>query len=540
MLLALAAAETTDEPLPEAVVALQQATQATRTRRHHRRCGRVVLRQSPDGSLIAVDRRRCAGLRAHRCRRWRGRRKVTTDHQPGAGALSFAPSGQARIAMWPTSGRARCRTRPRRTSPRRARRRSRRPAVRGARRTVDDIALRACRARISTRSTTRRDAGWRPCTSHPSEEWDVVVWDVDSDGRPLRSARQGRSLPPGDRLGPRPRHRKGRGSDRRRRRDGRRDQGDRDARRRRVLVHRRRRRRRAGRIVVVRRTQGRRARSRPTASCMATLEVPSPLDPVFSPDGQSLAVGGNDNLDSALRDRRRSPRRNGSPASPSVPNGHEFSPDGSAWRPPPRRPGPGPGTLSPEGPPALGNFRVTGGFPGTVKRRRRRVGGAGGASYTGTRSTPSAWTSPPARARFSSTIFAPTTWSAWRSRRTSPRLATLDADYIGHVVDLATGQTTDLDRCESVSGVRPVRSARGDRRPDAVQRPSTAQHRRSQVPASPAGSSTSLPVERCSISATTSCTASSRSAFGPPVDGDLPGIVAVGLLGDGRRSPCTT
>ena len=63
-------------------------------RRRHRRRGRTAPSiSSPDGSLIAVDRLDATGLRAHRSRDGEVVEEVTTEHQPGDGALSFAPSG---------------------------------------------------------------------------------------------------------------------------------------------------------------------------------------------------------------------------------------------------------------------------------------------------------------------------------------------------------------------------------------------------------------------------------------------------------------
>ena len=95
---------------------------------------------------------------------------------------------------------------------------------------------------------------------------------------------------------------------------------------------------------------------------VATLPLPTPTEARFSADGSSVAVGGNDNL-VRLFDTATFTETQQLAGSPDQPFGLAFSPDGSrlvsgttghvrSW------------DLSPDGPPALGNLHVSGGFVG--------------------------------------------------------------------------------------------------------------------------------------------------------------------------------
>ena len=93
VLLALAATEATDEPLPDAVSALQQAAQSVRTVATTDGVALDSFDQSADGLVIAVDRLDGPGYVLIDPADGTVLEEVRTDHQQGHDGLSFAPAG---------------------------------------------------------------------------------------------------------------------------------------------------------------------------------------------------------------------------------------------------------------------------------------------------------------------------------------------------------------------------------------------------------------------------------------------------------------
>jgi class 3 adenylate cyclase/WD40 repeat protein len=93
MLLGLAAAEYTDEPPAEALTALHRAAQSARLTSTIEGVMAASMDQSPDGSLLAVDRMDRTGYLLIDRATGKTVADVTTDHELGDQALAFDPTG---------------------------------------------------------------------------------------------------------------------------------------------------------------------------------------------------------------------------------------------------------------------------------------------------------------------------------------------------------------------------------------------------------------------------------------------------------------
>ena len=93
-MLALTAMQTTHTPLPEAVSALQAATQADRVVTTVDDVGDQAFAARPDGSLVAVDRTDAAGFSFIDAGTGTVTNTITTSRPPGWQSLAFDPSGR--------------------------------------------------------------------------------------------------------------------------------------------------------------------------------------------------------------------------------------------------------------------------------------------------------------------------------------------------------------------------------------------------------------------------------------------------------------
>jgi DNA-binding SARP family transcriptional activator/WD40 repeat protein len=441
VLLALAATETTDEPLPEAVSALHQATQSMRVVTTLDGVLQTSFDQRPDGSLIAVDRLDATGYVIIDPATGEIVEEVTTEHQPGDDAISFAPSGTTLAvayqgpqdeqtgAFLPHDGD---------------------PAVQRFEVPGGRIVGSLSGPAGSYHAPDHDASGRWLAAIHVSvdESRDIVVWDVAAGGLPrsLGPATWFDYLPGSDSvvvLGPRltglavvdlitgdiirefetP------------------DLVDYQA----IEID------PSGRLAALLSPLGRRVDilDLTNGRVEATLEMPTPTAVKFGPDSSVLAVGGNDHL-VRLFDMGTFTEMRPLAGSPDQPFGLAFSPDGSrlvsgtvghvrTW------------DLSPEGPTSLGGFHVSGGFIGRLDVAADESA-AVVSVYTGDRA---------ALHRVDLTSGKDEELLAdLRRHGTSPEVAAdlsmvaaLDAKDVTNVVDLATGQTRTLGRCEAVLAV---------------------------------------------------------------------------------------
>jgi DNA-binding SARP family transcriptional activator/WD40 repeat protein len=438
VLLALAAMETTDVPLPEAVSALQQATQSMRVVTTVDGVLQTSFDQRPDGTLIAVDRLDATGYVIIDPANGEIVEEVTTEHHPGDDAISFAPSGTTLAvayqgpqdeqtgAFLPHDGD---------------------PAVQRFEVPGGRVVGSLSGPAGSYHSPDHDASGRWLAAIHlgVDESREIVVWDVAARGPP-RSLGPGTwfdFLPGSDSvvlLGPRltglavvdlmtadiireletP------------------DLVDYQV----VEID------PSGRLAALISPVGRRVDilDLTNGRVEATLEMPTPTALEFSPDGSVLAVGGNDNL-VRLFDMGTFTEAGRLAGSPGQPFGLAFLPDRSqlvsgttgqvrTW------------DLSPEGPASLGGFHVSGGFPG-----RFVVSADESAAfvtvYTGARAALHRLDLTSGKdEELLADLRLHGTWPV-----VAPNLsiaAALDAKDVTNVVDLATGRTRTLGRCEAV------------------------------------------------------------------------------------------
>ena len=176
------------------------------------------------------------------------------------------------------------------------------------------------------------------------------------------------------------------------------------------------------------------------------LQLPSPTFSKFSPDGRQLAVRGNDSL-IRIFDTESFTERQRLAGMPGDSSGLAFSPDGSRFV------GAAVGSLrswdlSPEGPAPLGNFHVAGGLPGRLTLAADEST-ALVSVYTGERT---------ALHRVDLTSGEDeevlSDLGGFATPVVKPDLsavATLDREYTTNLIDLASGGVTKLGRCEALS-----------------------------------------------------------------------------------------
>ena len=169
MLLALAASEQTDEPLPEAVSALQQATQSMRLVATTDGVMNVSFDQDPDGSLVAVDRSDGSGYVLIDPTNGEIVEETATDLEIGELGVSFAPSGATLAVAY--------QNRPDDTVPA-----VQRFEVGGGRQVEDSLPGPAG----SFHELEHDESGrWLAALHSDAEaQRDVVLWDLDDPGQP--------------------------------------------------------------------------------------------------------------------------------------------------------------------------------------------------------------------------------------------------------------------------------------------------------------------------------------------------------------------
>jgi WD40 repeat protein len=433
VLLALAAAERTGEPLPEVASALHEATQSVRVVATTDGVMNVSFDVSPDGSLVAVDRPDRTGYVLIDPTNGEIVEDVATELEVAEGAVSFGPSSATLAVAYGN--------RPDDTA----------PAVQGFEvpggRMVDSLSGPAG----SYNELEHDDSGrWLAAVRvDPDERREIVVWDLDDVGPPrslglgidfafvprtgslviLGSEASGLTVidvATGDVI---------------RELDTPVDieyfAVDVDP---------------TGRLVAVGAPVGRRVDvlDLNDGAVLGSLAMPTPTSVRFSPDGRWLAVAGNDNF-VRLFDLERFTEVQRLAGSPNQPFGLGFSPDGSSlvsgtpghvrsW------------DLSPEGPPALGNFHVSGGFPG------RFVISTDGSEalanvYTGSRTAlHRVDLSTGAEEEVLAGIRIITGVHPIVARDFNTVLA-LDEDFVTNMFDLAASSGTPLRSCETVGAI---------------------------------------------------------------------------------------
>jgi DNA-binding SARP family transcriptional activator/WD40 repeat protein len=425
VLLALAAADTTEEPLPESVAALHRTTQATRLDTTTDGVMTTSFDLSPDGSLIATDRVDAPGYVLIDPADGEVVTEHVTDRPPASEGLSFDPSGDTLAVAYADGD----------------------PAVERfavpSGRLVGSLTGPPGSYGVAEHDHTGR----RLAAVHvaPAGSDEIVVWELDSNSPP-------RSLGPGvdftfiaesdsilvlrpeggltvvdvvtgDAI-----------------REIETPEGipydglDVDE---------------VGHRFVVSSLSGRRADVLDLSSgeLLATISLPSPHPPLFSADGRWLAAGGNDSF-VRLFDTESFTERMRLATGPSQQWGYDFSPDGSRlvsasrgqlryW------------TLSPRGHEALGNFQVLGGYPGifavAADESTALVSMYEGAEETLQRvdlGTGESEMLLDDLGLHNSNHPVPT--------HDLSTVAAVGGDWVTHITDLAAGRTIELDRCEVI------------------------------------------------------------------------------------------
>ena len=425
VLLALAAAEETDEPLPESTAALHRTTQAMRLVAMTDGVASSSFDQRPDGSLIAVDRVDAPGYALIDPADGAVVAEVGTDRQPGLDGLSFDPAG-ATLAVAYADGE---------------------PAVErfdvpgGG--VVDSLSGPPGSYQLAAHDPAGR---WLAAVHvAPDERSEVVAWELGSEAPPtvLGPGVDFRFLPERDSilvLGP-----EGGLSalnvatgDTIREIDTPDDvpylEFDVDE---------------VGGRVALLSFSGRRVDLIDLADGTpeATISLPSPFDPIFSADGRSLAVGGNDNF-VRLFDTETFAETLRLATAPSQLLGYDFSPDGSRlvstsagqvryW------------DLSPSGHPALGNFQLLGGLLGRTSVAADESAALVGV-YTGNTATLQRVDLATGEGEVLLAELRLHIPNHPLPTQDLSTVAAVDTNWVTHLIELRTGSDTELTRCEVV------------------------------------------------------------------------------------------
>ena len=251
----------------------------------------------------------------------------------------------------------------------------------------------------------------------------------------------------------------------------------------------------------------------------AKLEMPTPTFAKFSADGRMLAVGGNDDL-VRIFDTGTFTETQRLAGMPGEPFGLAFSADGSrlvsattghvrSW------------DLSPEGPAALRNFHVAGGFPG-----RFRVAADESTAlvnvYTGNRTALHRVDLTTGEDEEVLTGLRLHTFLHPVVTADLSMVAALDNEYVTNLVDLATGRSRKLGHCEAVLALdRSGRFAALD-----------GQMLCTNFDLAPPLEGPGVPSRIVDLSSRRTVldlgkTVVGAAAFGPPAAGGLPAIVAI-------------